>query len=127
MRAQSTWDCDYYVEEIDGRDRIRQQYEYMKEYYPLQVRWIQYFVEDALDKVDVEYSFIYDSYPDRNRIYQMTEDIYQNIIEAMDDKNSTAWKEEQDAELYWGYEDYMCLKDMIQILLLNEIFYRRVR
>jgi hypothetical protein len=45
----------------------------------------------------------------------------------MDDKNSTAWKEEQDAELYWGYEDYMCLKDMIQILLLNEIFYRRVR
>lgn len=80
------------------------EYEYMVEYYPSEVRWLNAYIQEVIDSIDEPTSFIYDEYPDRNRIYELVDTIYKSLIE----------QEEND-----------CLRYMIQVLVVHEIFYRR--
>ncbi|KIR03046.1 hypothetical protein P261_01861 [Lachnospiraceae bacterium TWA4] len=116
-----------FEEDYKNFENIKLEYEYMKEYYPVQVRWIHLFVEDAVTEFQYENSFIFDEYPERERIYRMTEIIYQRILSEIDERNMKAWEKEDDDTQYWGYDDDMCMKDLIQVLLLHEIFCRRIK
>lgn len=80
------------------------EYEYMVEYYPSEVRWLNAYIQEVIDSIDEPTSFIYDEYPDRNRIYELVDTIYKSLVE----------QEEND-----------CLNYMIQVLVVHEIFYRR--
>lgn len=80
------------------------EYEYMVEYYPVEVRWLNAYIGEVIDQIDEPTSFIYDEYPDKNRIYELVDEIYKILVE--EDEN-------------------MLLKHMIQVLVIHEIFYRR--
>ena len=80
------------------------EYEYMVEYYPVEVRWLKAYIGEVIDQMDEPTSFIYDEYPDRNRIYELVDEIYKMLVEE---------------------NENMLLKHMIQVLVIHEIFYRR--
>ena len=81
------------------------EYEYMVEYYPAEVRWLNSYIQEVIDSIDEPHSFIYDEYPDRNQIYELVDMVYEALIEK---------------------EENSCLKYMIQVLVVHEIFYRRM-
>lgn len=72
--------------------------EYWNSMYPERMKKIQRYVEEAVEAEDYSGSFIYDEYPDRNRIYRMEEAIY----EAM--KKDGRWEEEEREETGELYE-----------------------
>lgn len=80
------------------------EYEYMVEYYPVEVRWLNAYIGEVIDQMDEPTSFIYDEYPDKNRIYKLVDEIYKILVEE---------------------NENMLLKQMIQVLVIHEIFYRR--
>lgn len=67
----------------DGMDmrKIRQEQEYFKGMYPLNVKRRQGVVEAACDRYDYSNSFFYDDYPDRETMYQMRDVILRDAEE----------------------------------------------
>ena len=99
-------------------DRIeRRDFEYMKSMYPMAVKKILPYVEEECDRMSYEGSMIYDEYPDQLQIYMMCNRIYDKV------KNQ---KLSNDAEMEMqvsGRDER--LRDLVQILLFQELFRRR--
>lgn len=84
-------------------------YNYFKRIYPRQLRLICTVVEEYLDRYEYEGSPIYMQYPDQVTIYRMATDIFSQFqFEGNDDELSH-------------------MKDMIGILVCQEIYVRRRR
>ena len=104
----------YDDERIERRD-----YEYMKSMYPMAVKRILPYVEEECDRMSYEGSMIYDEYPDQLQIYLMCNRIYDKVkkMKPYDDVEMEMQASRNDD---W-------LKDLVQIMLFQELFQRRNR
>lgn len=90
----------YDDERIERRD-----FEYMKSMYPMAVKLLLPYVEEECDRMSYEGSMIYDEYPDQLQIYLMCGRIYNKVKE--------------------GHKDDNHLRDLIHIMVCQELFRRR--
>ncbi len=106
----------YYQEE----DSITRDLEYLQQMYPSEAKRYQKTIVNILDKMDYEGSMIYDEYPDKWQLYQLSRDILDRI------KREEAQSEDaENSELNNSPEKWEWLGDLIQILLFYEIYKRR--
>ncbi len=98
----------YDDDKIEKRD-----FEYMKSLYPETSKRILPYVEDECERMEYEGSVIYDEYPDRLQLRLMCNRIYDKVKD-MEDSNEGADKEGR-------------LKELVQILLFQELYRRRCR
>ena len=90
----------------------------MQELYPSLARQIQPLVEEECDRMEYDGSFMFDVYPDRLQLLRLTDRIYDQI-----DKKSL-----QDDVMIQSVDSHKgWLKDMISVMLLNEMYQRRCR
>lgn len=104
----------YDDERIERRD-----YEYMKSMYPMAVKKILPYVEEECDRMAYEGSVIYDEYPDQLQIRLMCSRIYDKV------KKMKPYDDEEMEMHVSRNEDW--LKDLVQIMLFQELFQRRNR
>lgn len=104
----------YDDERIERRD-----FEYMKSMYPIAVKRILPYVEEECDRMSYEGSMIYDEYPDQLQIHLMCKRIYDKV------KNIKA-KDDVEMEMQISRNDDW-LKDLVQIMLYQELLQRRNR
>lgn len=110
----------------------------MKELYPRTVKRILEFVEEECDQMEYEGSLMFDEYPDRlmleivmNRIYQKVADHdseleteqYQGEIQTASDRRTSPRGHRPPARR--RDDDY--LRDLIGVILNNEMYRRRCR
>jgi hypothetical protein len=95
----------------------RRDFEYMKSMYPIAVKRILPYIEEECDRMSYEGSVIYDEYPDQLQIRLMCNRVYEKIKNRVptDDMEPILRIAEQDA---W-------LKDLVQIMIFQELFQRR--
>lgn len=101
----------FYQEE----DKVQRDLEYLQQMYPAEAKRYQKIIASMLDKIDYDGSMIYDEYPDRMRMYSLTQDIVNQIKH---EENVT--EPEKDDPNKWER-----ISDMVQILLFYEIYKRR--
>ena len=95
----------------------RRDFEYMKSMYPIAVKRILPYIEEECDRMSYEGSVIYDEYPDQLQIRLMCNRVYEKIKNRVptDDIEPRLGIAEQDARL----------KDLVQIMIFQELFQRR--
>ena len=121
---------DVYLSEIEyERDRER-----LKEMYPKEAKRIQRVVEEECDKMEYDGSLMFDEYPDRVMVQKLCDDIYNKVYD-----NPTAEVETEqyrDRRPGGGYPPPPPPppphrdrggRDLIEILLFDEMFRRRCR
>ncbi len=101
----------FYQEE----DKVQRDLEYLQQMYPSEAKRYQKMIASMLDKIDYDGSMIYDEYPDRMRMYSLTQDIVNQIKREENTEES-----ENDSPDRWER-----LSDLVQILLFYEIYKRR--
>lgn len=97
-------------------DTVIRDLEYFQQMYPGEVRRFQIRIAQILDKMDYEGSMIYDEYPDRCSLERLAESILQ-ILKREEQESGTGT---QDPPQKWEW-----LRDLIQVLLCNEVYKRR--
>ena len=95
---------------------VLQDLEYLQQTYPREVRHYQRKIAEILDKLDYEGSMIYDEYPDCCTLRRLSD----SIIRILQQEEADSGTEEPTPEEKWIW-----MKDMIQVLLCNEIYKRR--
>lgn len=95
---------------------LLQDLEYLQQTYPNEVKRYQRKVAEILDKFDYEGSMIYDEYPDRYSLQRMAA----TIIDILKQEDVKLPEEQRIPEEKWVW-----LRDMMQVLLCNEIYKRR--
>ncbi len=120
---------DVYLSEIEyERDRER-----LKEMYPKEAKRIQRVVEEECDKMEYDGSLMFDEYPDRVMVQKLCDDIYNKVYD-----NTTAEVETEqyrDRRPGGGFPPpppppprrNRGGRDLIEILLFDEMFRRRCR
>ena len=103
--------------QYDDERMERRDFEYMKSMYPMTVKRLLPYVEEECDRMSYEGSMIYDEYPDQLQMYLMRNRIYDRAMR----ENRT-----DDMEMQVSRNDEQ-LRDLIQILLFQELFRRRSR
>ena len=120
---------DVYLSEIEyerGRERL-------KEMYPKEAKRIQRVVEEECDKMEYDGSLMFDEYPDRVMVQKLCDDIYNKVYD-----NTTAEVETEqyrDRRPGGGFPPPPPPpprrdrggRDLIEILLFDEMFRRRCR
>ena len=101
----------FYQEE----DKVQRDLEYLQQMYPAEAKRYQKIISSMLDKIDYDGSMIYDEYPDRMRMYSLTQDIVNQIK-----REEIAEEPENNSPDRWER-----LSDLVQILLFYEIYKRR--
>lgn len=99
----------------EQENAILKDMDYLQQTYPNEVKRYQKKVAEILDKIDYEGSMIYDEYPDRYTINRMAGTIVQ-ILRS---------EEEKQGDNPTNPEKWEWTRDMIQVLLCNEIYKRR--
>lgn len=128
---------DYYGTEMEDQSDVR----YMKELYPDLARRIQVLVDEECDRMEYDGSMMYDEYPDRVMIYRIVQQILEKLLtEGELDFAETPVNGEADEEnietqpveamqnggnCRGGNCSNLQFEDLIQVILLNEIFKRR--
>ena len=90
-----------------------------KSMYPMAVKKILPYVEEECDRMAYEGSVIYDEYPDQLQIRLMCNRIYDKV------KRMKPYDDEEMEMQVSRNEDW--LKDLVQIMLFQELFQRRNR
>lgn len=89
--------------------------EYLQQVYPAEVKHYQKRVAQILDKMDYEGSMIYDEYPDYTSIRDMSD----SIVRILQNE------ETGDSKDAGHPEKWIWIKELIQVLLCDEIYKRR--
>ncbi|WP_099467280.1 hypothetical protein [Konateibacter massiliensis] len=124
-------------------DLLERDTEYMKSLFPTQAKTIQALVEEECDKLEYEGSIMFDEYPDRLGLRKIGTDIYNQIVKEEVEEEE---KEPDADDIYmmnYGFHyrppvshRNQCrggscgggpTRDLIDVLLFNEIFQRRCR
>jgi len=116
----------------DGQDN--RDIEYLKSLYPNTVKMMMMYVEEECDHLEYEGSMIYDEYPDQLQLYMVSNRIYDRVInldyDYMDmmgqEVQGQQRREEWDPRNRRNRQDDR-LRDVIQILLFQELMNRRRR
>lgn len=103
----------YYLQMEPGMMRRA---DYVKEMYPKTFQRLQQIVDDECDRHEYSGSILYDEYPDRVGLMRMRNDIYDRV------QMENTMCEEDMCQLY-PQEDW--LKDIIMVLLINEVARRK--
>lgn len=120
---------DVYLSEIEyERDRER-----LKEMYPREAKRIQKVVEEECDKMEYDGSLMFDEYPDRVMVQKLCDDIYKKVYE--DQKAEVETEQYRDRRPGGGNPPPpppprrrdQGGRDLIEILLFDEMFRRRCR
>lgn len=93
--------------------------DYVKEMYPMTFSKIQEVVEQECDRQEFTGSMMFDEYPDKLGILQIVNRIFGKVKEDE--------KECKEGDKCTKYLDDQWLKDIIMVLLLNEMYRRRRR
>lgn len=100
--------------------------------YPLAAREVLPMVEDACDQMEYEGSMMFDELPDQNAVRRISERIYEKVRELYPDE--TGQQEIKDEVLSMQYQDRRrrphhgdFLRDLVQVMLLQEMHRRRCR
>ena len=104
-------------------DRIeRRDFEYMKSMYPMTVKRILPYVEAECDRMSYAGSVIYDEYPDQLQIRMMCNRVFEQVkdLESQDET-------EMEMQQYRRGDRDDRTRDLVQILLFQELFNRRNR
>lgn len=106
---------------IRDEERYIADYNYFKRMYPAKLRLVASIIENYLDRFEYEGSPIYMEYPDQVSIYRMACQIYDMFNHQQkkqeDENNKDAYSKEEIAKF----------KDIIQIMICQEIYIRRCR
>ena len=104
--------------------------ERMKSLYPETSKELFPWIEDACDQMEYEGSLMYDESPDQNQIRRLTSQIYEQVKEQYQPREG----EDKDEMLAMNQETYRryppdqnWLSDLLQTLLVDEMFRRRCR
>lgn len=100
----------YDDDKIEKRD-----FEYMKSLYPMTAKTVLPYVEEECDRMEYEGSVIYDEYPDQLQIRMMGRRIYDRVKDMVKDVENAEEGEQKEG---W-------LRELIQIMLFQELFQRR--
>jgi len=92
----------------------------MQNFYPVKAREIGRYVEEECDKMEYEGSMMFDEYPDGIMLSRLTE----KILEKME---TQAAKENRQVLVMLQAADMDSLKDLIQVVLVEEMHRRRCR
>lgn len=92
-----------------------QDLEYLQQAYPREVRQYQCKIAEILDKLDYEGSMIYDEYPDCCSLQRLAD----TIIRILQQEEIDSCEEPMDEE------GWKLVKNVVQVLLCNEIYKRR--
>ncbi len=120
---------DVYLSEIEyERDRER-----LKEMYPREAKRIQKVVEEECDKMEYDGSLMFDEYPDRVMVQKLCDDIYKKVYE--DPQAEVETEQYRDRRPGGGFPPPpppprrrdQGGRDLIEILLFDEMFRRRCR
>ena len=103
--------------QYDDERMERRDFEYMKSMYPTEVKRILPYVEEECERMSYESSMIYDEYPDQLQIRMMCNRIYDKV------KNLNL-QNDMSLEMQASRNDDR-LRDLVQILLFQELFRRR--
>lgn len=120
----------YDDEKIEKRD-----FEYMKSMYPMTAKNILPYVEEECDRMEYTGSVIYDEYPDQLQIRMMCNRVYDKVKDMAETEEGGLWGELQEElqgnpqrdlqrNLYGNLRRER-LRDLIQVLLFQELFRRR--
>lgn len=90
----------------------------MQNFYPARARQIRRYVEEECDKMEYEGSMMFDEYPDGIMLSYLTEKILEKMKEQKEDQPVLVMMERRDMEE---------LKDLIQVVLVEEMHRRRCR
>lgn len=93
--------------------------DYVKEMYPMTFSKIQETVEQECDRQEFAGSMMFDEYPDKLGVLQIVNRIFDKVKE----KESKC----KEGDKCTKYPDDQWLKDIIMVLLLNEMYRRRRR
>ena len=93
--------------------------EYVKEMYPQTINRLQELVEQETNRQEFVGSMMFDEYPDKMGVMRMV-----NRIFDMVKKEEMECRNEKECLIY---PDDQWLKDIIMVLLLNEMYRRRQR
>lgn len=104
----------YDDDKIETRD-----FEYMKSMYPMTAKKVLPYVEDECDHMEYTGSVIYDEYPDQLQIRMMCNRVYDKVKDMEN-------PEEGDPQVNLHENPQRDrLRDLIQVLLFQELFRRR--
>ena len=103
--------------QYDDDKMERRDFEYMKSMYPMEVKYILPYIEEECDRMSYAGSVIYDEYPDQLQIRMMCNRVYEKV------KNRKP-KDDLEMEMQISRRDDW-LKDLVQIMLFQELFRRR--
>jgi hypothetical protein len=95
--------------------------DYMKHLYPRSAKSIQSEIDKECDHMEYDGSVMFDEYPDKIHLERIVDRIYDKVK----DMNEEPQMEAQSLYLYPPVRRDDYLRDLISILLLNEIFNRR--
>lgn len=95
---------DFAEEEMCMKD-----YAYMKQLYPKEIRLISSVLEEYLDRYEYEGNPMYAQYPDAVTIYRIATDIFRQLA------------------LQGSEEELFHLKNLIQVMVCQEMYVRRRR
>lgn len=104
-----------YMGATQERELVRDM-EYLQQAYPGEVKRYQRRVAQILDKMDYEGSMIYDEYPDVGSLRRMVD----GIIKVLQNEDEKLPEAEREPSEKWDW-----MRDLIQVLLCNEIYKRR--
>lgn len=109
---------EYDDERVEQRD-----FEYMKSMYPETAKRLLPYVEEECDRMSYEGSVIYDEYPDQLQIRLMCNRIYEKAkdLDGVEEEMEMSTQQFQDR----GRRRDNRLRDLIQIILFQELFRRR--
>ena len=106
----------YYGQWLMAEDR---DIDYVKEMYPMTFSRIQELIEKECDMQEYTGSMMFDEYPDKLGILQIVNRIFKNIRQEEADC--------REGDNCRQYPDDQWLKDIIMVLLLNEMYRSRQR
>ncbi len=93
---------------------------YLKELYPVSFMDLQRIVDDECDKMEQDGSVMFDEFPDKERIRVLVQKLYEIAKSVSED--STVKNQEMR-----GMPSDEWLKDIMSVLLINEMMRRRSR
>lgn len=94
--------------------------QYMKSLYPDFCKKVQVYIEEECDRLEYDGSYMYDEYPDRDTIEKIADQILGHVK-----KDERIIKQNNDDSVNNQQLGYDNERDLIKLLLLNELFNRR--
>jgi len=108
----------------DSCEELDKDAAYMKQLYPSQAKAILPYIESECDQMEYDGSVMFDEYPDRVALDRIVDRIYEKVKDLDEEE---AQVEAKSIYFYPQRRYGSGLRDIITLLLLNEIFNRRRR